>query len=687
MRKLSALTLSATLLVACGAPQQPPAAAAAPAETGPATLALGFDPAELDRNIRPQDDFWRYVNGKWLAGTTIPPDRSGYGSFQIVDDKTDAQLRALVEAAALQKAAPGSDEQKIGALYSSFMDEARIDALGVRPLGPDLAAIDALRTHDDVMAYFGTAMAAGVQTPVQWFVDADATDPTRNLAYFWQDGLGLPDRDYYLDDRAELKEARAAYQAHIEKMSGLAGWKDGAGAAQTIVALEQRIAERHWSAVQNRDDEKIYRNQVDLAAAADKFPGFAWPQFLAAAALEPPGKFVVAQTNYFAALGPLVRSVPVADWQTWLRFKTLKRYAPFLNAAIAQEDFAFEDGTLKGTKEIKPRWKRGVELASEELGDLVGKAYVKRHFPPSSKARMERMIADLREAYRESIDKLAWMTPETKQAAQAKLAKFRSKIGYPDQWKDYSSVSIAADDLVKNLRHTRAFTHAYDAAKLGKPVDPDEWQMTAQTVNAMYQPTANDITFPAAILQPPFFDPAADDAYNYGSIGTIIGHEFSHGFDDQGRKFDGDGRLRDWWTPADTEQYGDRTKRLVTRYDGFRPLPNFSVNGQLTLGENIADLAGVTMSRRAWQLSLEGKEPPVIDGFTGEQRLFIGFATAFRGMDRPQRLQAQLLSDPHSPDEFRVTGVLPNVPAFYSAFGVEPADQMYLAPEKRVEIW
>ena len=690
MRKFSALTFLAALVAACGAPQQPPAATPAPAttaETGPATLGLGFNPAELDRNIRPQDDFWRFVNGKWLAVTAIPADRSGYGSFQIVHEKTEAQLRALVEEAAKQPGATGSDAQKIGALYTSFMDEARVEALGVRPLGPDLAAIDALRTHDDVIAYFGTAMAAGVQTPVQWFVDADATDPTRNLAYFWQDGLGLPDRDYYLDDRTELKDARAAYEAHIEKLYGLAGWKDGAGAARTIVALERRIAERHWSAVQNRDDEKIYRNQMDLAAAVAQFPEFAWPQFLASAGLQPPARFVVAQTDYFAALGPLVRSVPVADWQAWLRFKTLKRYAPFLTAAIVQEDFAFEGGVLKGTEENRPRWKRGVELASEELGDLVGKAYVERHFPPSSRARMDRMIADLREAYGKSIDELAWMTPETKQAAQAKLAKFRSKIGYPDRWKDYSSVSIVANDLVENLRHTRAFAHSYDAAKLGKPVDPNEWQMTAQTVNAQYQPTANDITFPAAILQPPFLDPAADDAYNYGSIGTIIGHEFSHGFDDQGRKFDGDGRLRDWWTPADVAQYTDRTKRLMTRYDGFKPLPNFSVNGELTLGENIADLAGLTMSRRAWQLSLEGKEPPVIDGFTGEQRLFIGFAAAFRGMDRPQRLQAQLLSDPHSPDEFRVTGVLPNVPAFYSAFGVEPTDKMYLAPEQRVEIW
>jgi len=691
MRRLSALTLLATLLVACGQLQPAPPAAAAPATTAPPTLglglSLGFDPAELDQTVRPQDDFWRYVNGRWLATAAIPADRSGYGSFQRVDEMTEARLRALVEEAAQQPGAPGSDPQKIGELYASFMDEARAEALGVQPLAPELAAIAALRTPADVIAYFGTAMAAGVQTPVQWFVDADATDPTRNLAYFWQDGLGLPDRDYYLDDRPELREARAAYQAHVEQMYGLAGWKDGAKAAQTIVALERHIAERHWSSVQNRDDAKIYRNQLDLETASRKFPEFAWAPFLAAASLKPSGMFVVAQTEYFAALGPLVRSVPVADWQTWLRFKTLKHYAPFLNAAIVQEDFAFAGGVLKGIKQNTPRWKRGVKLASESLGDLVGKAYVERHFPPSSKARMDRMIADLKAAYHESIDQLAWMTPETRQAAQAKLAKFRSKIGYPDRWKDYSSVTIVASDLAGNLRRTQAFAHAYNAARLNKPVDPNEWLMTPQTVNAYYQPTSNEIVFPAAILQPPFFDPAADDAHNYGSIGAIIGHEFSHGFDDQGRKFDGDGRLRDWWTPADAAQYTDRTKRLVARYNGFRPLPNFSVNGELTLGENIADLAGVTMSHRAWLRSLQGKAAPVIDGFTGEQRLFIGFAVAFRGMDRPQRLQAQLLSDPHSPDEYRVTGVLPNVLAFYQAFGVGPTDRMYLPPEQRVAIW
>lgn len=676
----------ATLLTACRV-APPTSSSPAPVAAPPAGGQLGFDPAELDRTIRPQDDFWRFVNGKWLANTVIPADRAGYGSFQIVADKTEAQLRAVIESDALQKAAPGTDPERIGALYTSFMDEARIEALGMQPLGPELAAIDGLRSPTDVIAYFGTAMAAGIQTPVQWFVDADATDPTRNLAYFWQDGLGLPDRDYYLDDRAELKEARTAYQAHIEKLYGLAGWKDGAGAARTIVALERRIAEHHWSAVENRDDEKIYRNQGDLATTSRQFPEFAWPEFLAAAKLKPPGKFVVAQTSYFAALGPLVRNLPVADWQTWLRFKTLKHYAPFLTAAIVQEDFAFEGGVLKGTEANKPRWKRGVQLASRQLGDAVGKAYVERHFPPSSKARMERMISDLRAAYRESIDKLAWMTPETRQAAQAKLAKFGSKIGYPERWRDYSSVSLSAGDLVGNLRRTESFAHGYAADRLNKPVDRNEWLMSPQTVNAYYQSTSNEIVFPAAILQPPFFDPAADDAHNYGSIGSIIGHEFSHGFDDQGRKFDGDGRLRDWWTPTDAAQYTARTKRLIARYNGFRPLPNFSINGELTLGENIADLAGLTMAHRAWRLALKGRDAPAIDGFSGEQRFFIGFAAAFRGMDRPRGLQAQLLSDPHSPDEYRVTGVLPNLAPFHAAFGVGPGDQMYLAPEQRVAIW
>jgi predicted metalloendopeptidase len=679
------LTVPAILLVlalaACGrqAPIPAPAPAAAPT--------AGFDRSELDPAVRPQDDFWNHVNGKWLRATPIPPDLPNYGAFQMVAERTEGQLRELIEGAAAGKDAPGTDSRKIGDLYLSFMDEAGIEAAGLAPLQADMAAIAKLRSHEDVIAYFGRALATGVQVPVEFYVDAEARHPDRNMAYFWQGGLGLPDRDYYLGDTPELKATRDAYREHIGKLHALAGWPDGPGAATTILDLETRIARSHWTAVQNRNDEKIYSSQVTLAEAAAGSPGFDWPRFLASAGLAPGERFVVAQADYFRELGGIVRSVPVADWQTWLRFKTLKSYAPYLNAAIVAEDFHFQGGVLRGQEQNKPRWKRGVKLVSTELGDLVGKAYVAEHFPPASKARVDQMIQSLQQAFHQSIDQLEWMSPATKQAAQAKLARFRSKIGYPDRWKDYQSVAIRPDDLVGNLRNTRAFAFRYEAGKLGKAVDRDEWFMTPQTVNAYYQPTYNEIAFPAAILQPPFFDPAADDAYNYGSIGATIGHEFSHGFDDQGRKFDGDGRLRDWWTEADAARYNAEARRLVEQYNAFRPLPNFSVNGALTLGENIADLAGLVMAWRAWQASLGGKPSPVIDGFTGEQRFFIGYAASFRGQDRPAALQAQLLSDPHSPDEYRVTGVLRNLPEFQAAFGVKPGDKLYLPPEQQVRIW
>ncbi|MBL8198476.1 MAG: hypothetical protein JNJ67_06025 [Chromatiales bacterium] len=685
MRKLSIVAL-ALLLVACDRPQKPPVPTAPPPPTANQPAALGFDPADLDPAIRPQDDFWRHVNGKWLAQTEIPADWSGYGTFQILAERTEAQLRTLIEAARDAAAPTGSDAQKIGALYASYMDEARLETLGLSPLAAELASIGALRTHEDVIAWMGSALAIGIQVPLEFHVDADARDPTRNLAYIWQGGLGLPDRDYYLDDTAELVETRAAYVAHIERLFRLAGWQDAA-AADTIMAIETRIAQKHWSAVQNRDDEKIYANQVDFRQAATQAPGFDWPRFFKTAQLEPPGRFVIAQTDYFAALGPLIRETPVADWQTWLRFKLLKSYAPYLNAAIVAEDFDFQGRVLRGQQENKARWKRGVRLVNNEVGELLGKSYVERHFPPASKQRIEQLIADLRTAFHESIEQLDWMTPETRAAAQAKLASFRSKIGYPARWRNYSTLQIKADDLIGNIRRTRAFAHRHEADKLNRPVDRDEWFMPPQMVNAYYQPTYNEIVFPAAILQPPFFDPAADDAWNYGAIGAVIGHEFSHGFDDQGRKFDGDGRLRDWWTPADATQYMQRAQRLVEQYNRFRPLPNFSINGKLTLGENLADLAGLVMAHRAWQKSLRGQEAPVIDGYSGAQRFFYGYAISFRGKDRPESLQAQLLSDPHSPDEYRVTGTLQNMPAFHAAFGITATDRMFLAPEQRVAIW
>ncbi|MCL4791964.1 MAG: M13 family metallopeptidase [Gammaproteobacteria bacterium] len=685
MRQFSILAL-ALLLLACDRPQEPPIPTAPPPPAANQPAARGFDPADLDMGIRPQDDFWRHVNGKWLAQTEIPADWSGYGTFQMLAERTEAQLRALIETAQKSAAPAGTDAQKIAALYASYMDEGRLETLGLAPLAADLAAIAALRTHDEVIAWMGSALATGIQVPLEFHVDADASDPSRNLAYIWQGGLGLPDRDYYLDDTAELAETRAAYVAHIGKLFRLAGWKDP-DAPAVIMAIEQRIAEKHWSAVQNRDDEKIYSNQVDFRQAQTLSPGFDWPRFFKAAQLEPPNRFVLAQTDYFAALGQIIQATPVRDWQTWLRFKLLKSYAPYLNAAIVAEDFDFQGRVLRGQQQNKARWKLGVRLVNNEMGELLGKSYVERHFPPASKQRIEQLIADLRAAFHESIDQLDWMTPATRAAAQAKLASFRSKIGYPERWRDYSALDIKADDLIGNLRRTRAFAHRHEADKLNRPVDRNEWFMPPQMVNAYYQPTWNEIVFPAAILQPPFFDPAADDAWNYGAIGAVIGHEFSHGFDDQGRKFDGEGRLRDWWTPADAKRYTQRAQRLVEQYNRFRPLPNFSVNGELTLGENLADLAGLVMAYRAWQNSLHGKEAPVIGGFSGAQRFFYGYAISFRGKDRPESLQAQLLSDPHSPDEYRVTGALQNMPAFYAAFGITATDRMFLAPEQRLAIW
>lgn len=689
MRHLSTVAL-ALLLLACDQPQKPPVPTAPPPPAASQPAGLGFDPADLDTAIRPQDDFWRHVNGKWLAQTEIPADWAGYGTFQILAERTEQQLHALIETAAqsvAKSSAPaGSDAQKIGGLYASFMDEGRLEQLGLQPLDAELASIAGLRTHDEVLAWMGGALAAGIQVPIEFFVDADASDPARNLAYIWQGGLGLPDRDYYLDDTTELAATRKQYVAHIGRMFRLAGWNDPA-AADTIMAIETRIARQHWTAVQNRDSEKIYANQVDFSQAAAQAPGLDWPRFFKAAQLEPPGRFVIAQTDYFAALGPLIRGTPVGEWQTWLRFKLLKSYAPYLNAAIVAEDFDFQGRVLRGQQQNKARWKRGVRLVNNELGELLGKSYVERHFPPESRRRIEQLIADLRVAFHESIEQLDWMTPATRAAAQAKLASFRSKIGYPDRWRDYSALSIDATDLVGNLRRSRAHAWRHEADKLNRPVDRDEWFMPPQMVNAYYQPTYNEIVFPAAILQPPFFDPAADDAWNYGAIGAVIGHEFSHGFDDQGRKFDGEGRLRDWWTPADTDRYNQRARRLVEQYNGFRPLPNFSVNGELTLGENLADLAGLVMAYRAWQKSLHGREAPVIDGYSGAQRFFYGYAVSFRGKDRPESLQAQLLSDPHSPDEYRITGTLRNMPAFYEAFGVTAGDRMFLAPEQRVAIW
>jgi len=678
--KLSILFIIVLILAGCS-PEAPDPAAGRAARAG-------FDPADLDTDTRPQDAFFDYVNGRWIERTEIPPEYSRYGAMQELQKRTEQQVREVIEEVASRpELLPGSDEQKIADLYAGFMDEQRAEALGLEPLANEFETIDALETHADVIAWFGHALAAGITVPINFFVDADAADPDRNLVYLWQDGLGLPDRDYWLEDAENLAAVRDQYARHIVRIYELAGWPGGEQAAAGIAGLERRIAEAHWTRVQSRDRETIYTNKFTLAEAVELSPDFDWPAFLAAGGFGTPERFVIAQTDYFEQLGNIVRSAPVATWQEYARFRTLKAYAPFLNRDLMLEDFAFEWGTLRGQEEPLPRWRRGVKLVDDAIGEMVGKLYVERHFPPEAKQRVEAMIENLRAAFGASIDSLEWMDAETKAAARRKLAAFNAKIGYPDVWRDYTNLEIVAGDLVGNVRRAREFEHQRQIGKLDRPVDRSEWGMTPQTINAYYRPTWNEIVFPAAILQPPYFDFSVDDAFNYGAIGSIIGHEFSHGFDDQGRKFDGDGRLTDWWTEADAEHYEARSAGLVEQYEAYQPLPGQPINGALTLGENIADLAGVIMAFRAWQLSLDGAESPVIDGFTGAERFFIGYGLSWRSQSRDEHLLKALLSDPHSPPRYRIVGVLKNVPEFYETYDLSEGDGMFLPAPERVSIW
>ncbi len=668
---LSLLTLSACVI--------------SPAQSPPETL--GFNVDELDSAVDPAADFYAYVNGKFLARTKIPPEWSSYGVMQVLYEQTEAQLLDIVTAATSSTTTRTDGQKKIGDLYSSFMDTTRVEALGLSPLTKELRQIDSLSSHAEVMSYFGRGLRLGLQVPINFYIDADAKDPERSLVYFWQDGLGLPDRDYYLEANPQLEGVREKYRMHIARMYELADWKDGEVAAANIIGLEQGIAEQHWTRVQNRDRERIYNNKFSLDAANRLSPQFKWSAILHAGQFGELETFVVAQTDYFSILGKLVSTSPVADWKNYLRFKLLKAYAPYLSQKFVAEDFDFQRRVLRGQEKPRERWQRGIRLINASLGEVVGQAYVQRHFAPRAKSRMEKLVENLRKAFAQSIDTLDWMSEPTRKQAHEKLEKFRAKIGYPNRWRDYGKLRIERNDLVGNVRRARVFEHDRQLAKLKKPVDREEWGMTPQTVNAYYRATLNEIVFPAAILQPPFFDMDADDALNYGAIGAVIGHEFSHGFDDQGRKFDGDGRLRDWWTSADAQEYQRRASRLIEQYNKFQPLPDVSINGELTLGENIADLAGVVVAYRAYLLSLNGKQAPVIGGFTGPQRFFIGYALSWKNQYREDFLREILLSDPHSPAEYRVRGALQNMPEFHEAFKVDPSAAMYLGPEDRVSIW
>ncbi|OYN81093.1 M13 family metallopeptidase [Mycolicibacterium sphagni] len=665
------------------------------------TLRSGLDLSYVEAEVRPQDDLFGHVNGRWLAEYTIPGDRATDGAFRTLYDRAEEQVRELITQAAGgrersdsggDRGEPGTDAQRIGDLYASFLDEEAVERRGVQPLRDELARIDAATDPAALAAVIGALQRTGVGGGVGLYVDTDSKNSARYLVHVSQSGLGLPDESYYRDEQHAA--ILAAYPAHIAAMFALVlgGTADEhTERAARIVALETKLAAAHWDVVKRRDADLTYnlRRLTDLPAEA---PGFDWMGWVSGLGTSPDAvaELVVRQPDYLTAFAELWSSHEFADWQDWARWRLINARAAYLNDAVVAANFDFYGRTLSGTEQIRDRWKRAVSLVEGLMGDAVGRLYVERHFPPDAKARMDVLVDNLREAYRVSINDLEWMTPATRQRALAKLDKFTPKIGYPAKWRDYSTLVIDPNDLYGNIIRGAEVSHDRELAKLGGPVDRDEWFMTPQTVNAYYNPGMNEIVFPAAILQPPFFDAEADDAANYGGIGAVIGHEIGHGFDDQGAKYDGDGNLVDWWTDEDRAEFGARTKALIEQYETFVPRglePSHHVNGAFTVGENIGDLGGLSIALLAYELSLEGKPAPVIDGLTGQQRVFFGWAQVWRTKSREAEAIRRLATDPHSPPEFRCNGVIRNMDAFYDAFEVSADDELYLEPERRVRIW
>ncbi|MGO4893970.1 M13 family metallopeptidase [Flavobacterium sp. W21_SRS_FM6] len=688
MNKFSMLAISVSValgLAACSPasktePQQPQAV------EQKVPLVSGIDLTAVDQTVAAQNDLFRHVNGHWLNTTDIPADKSRYGVFNVLYDNTQENLKSLIQEAANTQAQSGSNTQKLGDMYNSYMNLDKANELGLSPLQSYIDAIAAIKTPTELAQKMGELYVLGVGGPFNYYTSPDAKDPNITTMYLYQAGLTLPDRDYYSKDDQKYLDFRIAAEKYMAELLAKAGTANPEDAASRIMALEKDIAAKHISRVESRDAEKNYNNRSKDEVKV-LFTGFDWQAYADASGIGSVEKMVVRNMPYFEHISDIMTKHDLQTWKDYLTFNLVDAYASRLSQDFVDLHFAFHSTTLNGIPEQQPRWKRAVNATSGVLGEVLGQQYVERYFTPEAKAKMDELVQNLIKAYGESIQQLDWMSEETKVKALEKLASFTPKIGYPSKWRDYSGLEIKADDLVGNYLRYAEFDHMEDVKKIGKPVDKEDWGMTPQTINAYYSPVRNEIVFPAGILQPPFFDMNAEDAVNYGAIGAVIGHEIGHGFDDQGSKYDGQGNLRSWWTDADREAFDALGKKLVAQYDAFEPIEGQNVNGSLTLGENIGDLAGVTIGYKAYQMSLNGEEAKVIDNLTGAQRFFMGYAQVWRSKSREDALRAQLLSDPHSPGEFRVNGIAPNVDAFYQAFDVKEGDGMYLKPEDRVKIW
>jgi len=680
---LTLLTPAAAMLAAEPATTTAPAAPTAAERFGK----WGVDLEGMDRAVKPGDDFFRYVNGKWAARTQIPPDKTSFGAFVILRDLSEARVRALLDRWAADKTLkPGSDEAKVAAIYRTFLDEKTAEKLDARPIQPRLEEIRKAESREGLARLMGRSLGIFGRSFFGAGVSDDAKNPDRYALYLSQSGLGLADREFYLRDNYKPQKER--YQKYVADMLRLVGWDEPEKNAADVVALETKIAEAHWTRAESRNRDKTY-NPATIAELEKTASGFPWGAWFKEAGIEKAERAVVRQNTAFPKLAAIFGDAPLETLKAWQAFGIADVAAPFLSKRFVDANWEFRSKFLNGTEEQRPRWKRAVDAAEGAMGEAIGRTYVAEYFPADSKAKMEKLVADLRAAMKGRIENLQWMGPETKARALDKLSKFGVKIGYPSKWRDYSSLVIRDGDLAGNAERAAKFEWDYDVNRIGKPVDELEWGMTPQTVNAYYSSVKNEIVFPAAILQPPFFDPNADPAVNYGAIGGVIGHEITHGFDDQGRKSDGEGMLRDWWTPEDAAKFEAQATKLGAQYEAFEfpQLPGLHITGRLTMGENIGDLGGILLGLDAYKRSLNGQPAPVIDGFTGEQRVFLGWGQVWRTLMRDDALRQYLATNTHSPGSVRAFAPLRNVDAWYEAFGVKEGDANYVKPEDRVRIW